>query len=238
MELRGTRPVKDDPDVLCRLVPGTWYGWPDWTADFHPITDEKYQPTIEMIYNTGVDALPVLIDQGASGPDGTGLRAPSAADLLRGTFPSQSGAAKLVIAPRSGPLEQFQGNAIVALSGDRAPFATGGQKTIGPIGYKVVLVSLDNQQVRDFIRNTGGGPAHQLPKQKRPLRGDALERPCDVKIGPDGALYVLDMGRMEMKNGKEHVYAGTGKIYRLAPIEQPAATQSAGESEAEDVPVQ
>ena len=237
MELRGTRPVKDDPDVLCRLVQGTWYGWPDWTADFHPITDAKYQPRIEMIYSTGVDALPVLIDHGASGPEGAGLRPPSGADLLRGVFPSQAGAARLVMVPRTGPFDRFQGSAIVALSGDRAPFATSNQKVIGPIGYKVVRVSIDNQQVEDFIRNVGNAPAHLLPKEKR-HRGDAIERPVDVKFGPDGALYVLDLGSMEIKDGKEHVVPGTGKIYRLAPSETPAATQSAGDAEAEQFPVQ
>ena len=29
-----------------------------------------------------------------------------------------------------------------------------------------------------------------------------LERPIDVKIGPDGYLYVLDFGRMEVRNGQ------------------------------------
>jgi glucose/arabinose dehydrogenase len=78
-------------------------------------------------------------------------------------------------------------------------------------------------------------PAHLLPKSTRVNRHDALERPVDLKLGPDGALYVLDMGRMEIKNGKEHVFAGTGQIFRLAPSQAPAATQSAGESEAEEV---
>ena len=78
-------------NVPCPSKWTTWYGWPDWTADFHPITDAKYQPRIEMIYSTGVDALPVLIDHGASGPEGAGLRPPSGADLLRGVFPSQAG---------------------------------------------------------------------------------------------------------------------------------------------------
>ena len=237
MELRGTRPVKDDPDVLCRLVPGTWYGWPDWSADFNLITNERYQPGVEMIANTGVKSLALLIDQEASGRDGAGLRPPSREALLRGVFPSQAGAAKLVMAPRTGPFERFQGSAIVALGGDRAPFATGGQKTIGPIGYKVVRVSVDNRQVEDFIRNTGGLPAHLLPRNKR-SRHEALERPVDVKLGPDGALYVLDMGRMEIKGGREHVFRGTGQIYRLAPSEAAAATQSSGESDAEELPEQ
>jgi hypothetical protein len=46
------------------------------------------------------------------------------------------------------------------------------------------------------------------------------------------------MGRMEIKNGREHVFAGTGQIYRLAPTAAPAATQSAGEVDADEEPIQ
>ena len=234
MELRGTRPVKDDPDVLCKLVP-TWYGWPDYSADFQPITDSRFFPGIDLIYPSGYNALSFLIDHDVSGRDGTGLRPPPRDALLRGRFPSQSGAAKLVMAPRTGPFERFQGSAIIALGGDRAPFATGNQKLIGPVGYKVVRVVVDNQQVEDFIRNTRGQPAHRLGKRVR----QALERPVDVKFGPDGALYVLDMGRMEVKNGRERVSAGTGQIFRLVPVpteaKPPAEAEPRRESESGQV---
>ena len=233
MELRGTRPVKDDPDVLYRLVTGAWYGWPDWSADLQPITNDKFQPGMEMIIDAGHETLPVLIDQDASGREGTGLRPPPRDSLLRGVFPSQSGAAKLVMAPRTGPFERFQGSAIVALSGDRAPFATGGKKTIGPIGYKLVRVAVDNQQVEDFIRNTRNVPAHMLENKKTKVR-EALERPADLKFGPDGALYVLDMGRVEYRNGKERLYPGTGQVFRLIPVPPEAeAARPAGEEEME-----
>jgi hypothetical protein len=59
----------------------------------------------------------------------------------------------------------------------------------------------------------------------------ALERPVDVKFGPDGSLYILDMGRMEVKNGKERIFAATGQVFRLVPVEvPPAATQSSGDA--------
>ena len=235
MELRGTRPVKDDPDVLCKLVRGTWYGWPDYSADFNEITQPRYQPALDLMYSTGYDALPLLLDLGASGTDGGGLRPPPRDALLRGWFPSQSGAAKLVMVPRTGPFDRYHGSAIVALSGDRAPFATGKQKTIGPIGHKLVRVVVDNQQVEDFVRNTGGVPAHRLKKQE--TREQALERPVDPKFGPDGALYILDMGRMEVKNGRERVWGGTGQVFRLVPtLEAAAPGQPAAEVQEDDDP--
>ena len=57
-------------------------------------------------------------------------------------------------------------------------------------GYKVVQVDVDNHQIRDFIYNTRHGPASRTGSHP-----DALERPFDVKFGPDGAMYVLDIGR-------------------------------------------
>jgi glucose/arabinose dehydrogenase len=228
MELRGSRPVKDDPDTFCKLVRGTWYGWPDFSADFYEVTAPRFQPALDLLFNTGYDALPALVDQDASGPNGAGLRPPPRDALLFGTFPSQSGAAKMVMVPRTGPFERYHGSAFVALSGDRAPFATGGQKTIGPIGYKVVRVEVDSRKVEDFVRNTRGVPAHLLNRRVAP---SALERPVDLKIGPDGSLYILDMGRMVMKGGKEHVMSATGQVFRLVPVQEPAAaTQSSGET--------
>jgi glucose/arabinose dehydrogenase len=228
MELRGSRPVRDDPDVLCKLVRKMWYGWPDYSADFYDITLPRYQPPTDLLFNTGYDALPALVDQTSSGPEGKGLPPPPRDALLHGTFPSQSGAAKLVMVPGTGPFEKYQGSAFVALGGDRAPFATGNRKTIGPIGYKVVRVVVDNQQVEDFVRNTRGVPAH---RHSKPIRHQAFERPVDVKFGPDGALYILDMGRMQVKNGKERIYSGTGQVFRVVPIDQAQPpTQPAGES--------
>ena len=81
---------------------------------------------------------------------------------------------------------------------------------------------MDRKQVHEFIRNTGNLPASQLGKDL-----DQVERPIDVKFGPDGKLYVLDLGRMKMKDGKEDPDGGTGKVYRLIPAKGPT-TQPGG----------
>ena len=49
MELRGTRPIKDDPDVLFRFVPGRWYGWPDYSRELEQIGEDKYQPPSQIL---------------------------------------------------------------------------------------------------------------------------------------------------------------------------------------------
>ena len=40
---RGSRPVGQVPDCLFEVVPGRWYGWPDYAAGL-PVTDPAYQP--------------------------------------------------------------------------------------------------------------------------------------------------------------------------------------------------
>lgn len=208
MQLRGTRPVWRDPDSLLRWGPGVWYGWPDYTTDGHPISDPTYQPPVGMLIKSGYSENSFLIDHDASG-----LRPPDPNVLVAGVFPTLSGAAKLDFAPMSGPFNEFHGSAIVALDGDRAPFATSGVKLLGPVGFQVARVDIDSHQIKPFIRNTAGKPASQLP-----YGTVALERPIDVKFGPDGALYILDFGRMDNRGGTPRVYNGTGAIFKLVGI--------------------
>ncbi len=210
MEQRGTRPVKDDPDALLRIVPGgTWYGWPDYSADLYPIKDERFQPPPEMILRSGYPDIDFVIDHEASG-----LVAPDRETLLQASFPSLSGAAHVAFVPAgAGRFKDFRNQAIVALFGDRAPFATSGRKLRAPQGRKVMRVDVDSKQVSEFVRNTSGRAASEMG----PHFLDALERPIDLKFGPDGALYILDFGRVEVKNGKDRITRGTGQIFRLVP---------------------
>ncbi len=219
MELRGTRPVKDDPDSILRVPLGgqLWFGWPDYSADLEPIESQRFQPPQQMIIKTGYPELAALINR-----DGSGLLPPDRSRLLLGVFPPLSGAAKMAFVPNraDAAFQPFRGQVIVALSGDRSPYATSGQKLVSPQGYTVVRVDLDNKDVSDFVFNTKRLPAH-MTKQI----ANAMERPIDVKFGPDGSLYILDFGRMEVEDGQEKVKTKTGKLYRLRPI-PPAAPQT------------
>jgi hypothetical protein len=229
MELRGSRPVKDDPDSVLTLSRATWYGWPDYSTDLLPIDrdalrqmggydPDRFQPPLDMVRPTGYPDVSFALNHHASE-----LVEPSrSSGLVNGVFPSQSGAAGIEFVPATGTageaFKEYAGSAIVALSGDRAPFATGGIK-VGPIGYKVMRVDVVSNQVREFIRNTQGKPRSQLNEDDN----DLIERPIQARFGPDGSLYVLDFGQMRMKDGREDVTARTGKVYRLRPTTPPAA---------------
>jgi len=220
MELRGTRPVKDDPDTLVRVllsggVP-VWYGFPDYSTDGRPIARPEFQPPVEMILRYGYPDLAAVIDQERSGLDK--VRA-DPQTVNRGVFDPLSGAARLDVVPASGEFKDFHGSVIVALFGDRAPFATSNQKlTITP-GRKLVRVNIDARQVSDFVKNTEGLPASKLD------RGSvALERPIDIKFGPDGSMYILDFGEMQMRSGKEKIAARSGRVFRLTTMKESPAT--------------
>ena len=208
MEARGTRPVNNDPDSFCRYYPNVWAGYPDFTTDFQSITDPKYQPPERLIAPSGSSELSPLVNYGASQ---WGLGNPR--DHVFGVFPSQSGAWRFEFAPEAGPFREYAGSAVVALFGDRAPYATGGQKLLGDVGFKLVLVDVNRGQTRDFVTNVRPGPGSRHGNSG----GPELERPIDVKFGPDGALYVLDFGQMRIKDGRIDATSGTGRIFRLLP---------------------
>lgn len=225
MELRGTRPVKDDPDAILRVPLGgqLWYGWPDYSADLVPIENPRFQPPQSMSMKTGYPELAALISH-----EGSGLLPPDRNALLRGVFSALSGAAKMTFVPDRAPsvFQPFRGQLLVALSGDRAPFATSGQKLISPQGYCVMRVDVDSKEVSDFVFNTRRLPAHMTRDLK-----NAMERPIDVKFGPDGALYILDFGQMRVEDGKEKIKPKTGRLYRLGttviPTTAPSSTVGA-----------
>jgi hypothetical protein len=219
MQLRGTRPVLNDPDSLLLVGTNVWYGWPDYTTHGHPLSEPEFQPPEELLLQSGYSDISFLIDHETSQLHAFGGSKPD--DFVAARFPTLSGAAKFSFVPETGPFKNFADNAIVTLDGDQAPFATSGVTNFrGPVGHKVVRVDMDTKQIRDFIHNTA-----DVPASMQPYGTLALERPTDAKFRPDGgALYILDFGRMENKTGIPRFYSGTGKLFILIPEEKPTTT--------------
>lgn len=184
---RGSRPVWGAPDVLWRVTPGTWYGWPDY-AEGLPIDQELFK-----VPGTGTPRR-VLAKQPNPPPR-------PVASL--GVHASSNG----IDFSRSRAFGQV-GQAFIAEFGDMAP-ETG--KSLHPVGFRVIRVDVANGRIEDFMVNRGdkNGPATKIG-------GAGLERPLGVRFDPAGtALYVADFGIMSMDITGPKPQARTGVLWRV-----------------------
>jgi len=199
IDLRGSRPVANDKDALLSLRKGAWYGWPDYTTDLKPLLDDKdHDPPEDM----GLRAQP-LIDWAR-----TDVSAPDRSDLVM-TFPARSAPCGFAWAPPS--LGKLAGRLVVAEFGALGPVS---ETTLAATGNRVVTVDADGH-IEDFLTNDEPGPA-----SRNLAIGRGLEHPVDVKVGPDGALYVVDMGvitvGVDAKAGVSvTAREGTGFVWRI-----------------------
>lgn len=184
---RGSRPVWGTADVLWRVQPDLWYGWPDFSAG-EPVTLKKFKPP------------------GQAQPQFLLAKHPNAPPAPVARFGVHSSADGLDFS-RSDTFG-YVGDAFVALLGDEAP-AVG--KTLHPVGFKVVRVNIDRGTVEDFAVNKGkkNGPASKI--------GSAgLERPVAVRFNPKGdALYVVDFGVLLHDKTGAKPQQKSGAIWRI-----------------------
>jgi glucose/arabinose dehydrogenase len=183
---RGSRPVWGAADLLRRVEPGQWHGWPDYSGD-RPLTDPFFCPP-------GGKPPGFLLEEHPNHPP------PAIAQL--GVHSSSNGL-------DFSPVEfGYEGQAFIAQWGDLAPMVN---KVLQSVGYKVIRVDLSTGTIADFVVNHGpkNGPASKIG-------GGGLERPIAARFGPDGkALYIVDFGVVTMEGGKPHPHRGTGVVWRI-----------------------
>lgn len=205
-DIRSTRPVRDDPDSILRVRQGAWYGWPDYSADLRPITDAAHQPPAEYLA-PGHDRVGFVIDHAASG-----LAAPDRSLLVAATAP-HAALGGMDVVPAEGPFARWAGKLLISEMGDFRPLTdpiTAEERA----GFQVEVVDLATGRRETFARNRGGGaprPASELELAR------GFERPVDVKIGPDGLVYVLDFGVFDATADAGRVLPKTGKVFRIEP---------------------
>jgi glucose/arabinose dehydrogenase len=196
-DTRGSRPVFGTPEVLWKLEPGAWYGWPDYVGG-RPVTADDYA-------------------EAEGDPKGFVLAEhPGKVPPPRALLPVHSSANGFDFA--RGDAFGYQGQAFVALFGDMAPTVG---KVIGPVGFDVIRVDLRTGIYRDFARNRGdeAGPASKLGSK-------GLERPVAVRFDPSGEnLYVVDFGVVRMTEKGAQPEPATGAIWRISREEAPHATR-------------
>jgi hypothetical protein len=79
-----------------------------------------------------------------------------------------------------------------------------------------VRVDVTNGAVVDFAANKINGPASRLPHA-------GMEGPSHCQFGPDGALYIVDFGKISIapEKGGIRVWEGTGTLWRIRRTDGP-----------------
>lgn len=186
---RGCRPVYGAGDLLWRVQPNVWHGFPDYwgnTPLSHPRFAEKRKkqppPTL------------LLAEHPNCPPE------PAARLAVRG------GVAGLDFS--RNPCFGHAGEAFVAVFGD---ITDCNQKVRRPVGCRVVRVDPCTGVVHDFMVNKGKEAG---PGSKEGNCG--VERPTDARFTNDGsALYVTDFGVMTTSAAGQHPQPGTGVLWRV-----------------------
>lgn len=180
------RPIADAYDPTYRVKEGAWYGWPDFTANFDSVTEKKYAPPTSLIGQVYIDGklqerkVYPLIDHEASG-----LSKPDK-NLVFGLHEINSSPSKPDFAPDSWG--DHAGHLFVPEWGDMAWFNNATR--MKPAGNRISRIAPDGGDPEAFIQNKEFGPATQQGGKP----GEGIERPFDVKFGPDGAMYIVDFG--------------------------------------------
>ncbi|HEX5760962.1 MAG TPA: hypothetical protein VF121_17375 [Thermoanaerobaculia bacterium] len=206
-DIRGTRPVLEDPDAVYRVREGAWYGWPDYANGAEPVTDARHQPPREHLAE-GQTALEAVIDRAASG-----LPAPDRS-LLVATTETHAALGGMTFLPDAGPFARWAGHLLLSEMGDFKP-VTNPVTPEERAGFQVERVDVASGERSVFARNRGSGDSAQ-PASTLDLT-DGFERPVDVKVGPDGLVYVLDYGPLVVSAKGQKAFPKTGKVFRIEP---------------------
>jgi glucose/arabinose dehydrogenase len=205
-DIRGTRPIRDDPDAIYRVRDGAWYGWPDYSAELLPMTEAKYRPP-EKFLAKGQHGIEFVIDHAASG-----LRAPDRSLLVTATTP-HAALGGMAVVPAGGVFGRWGGQLLISEMGDFKP-TTDAVTPDDRAGFQVESVDLATGKRAVFARNRGSGAAQ--PASRIDLE-EGFERPVDVKVGPDGLVYILDFGVFNPSEKVMKVFPKTGRVYRIEP---------------------
>ncbi len=221
------RPVLDTLDASLRITDDVfWYGIPDFSAGREPLSDDRFEPpdSLQAPVFIGDEleglTLDFLIDHDASG------LTPPTPDVVLGRHPFNSSPSMIDIAPASWG--DLAGHAFIAEWGDLAPPTN--PLASGPAGFRVVRVDPATGEVVPFVRNQMPGPASAQPPPGEP----GIERPFDVQFGPDGALYIVDYGKVMIDYTQAPPYqyqTDSGTIWKVTQVstsvEEPASAPAA-----------
>lgn len=186
-DIRGSRPVANAPDEFIQIVEGTWYGFPDF-AGGEPVNSARFKP------EGGIEPELLLSCHPSVPPRPLALFPPDSF-LVGFDFNIDRSFAPIgtIYITEFGSI-QFR-----TIGGSIQNFPTS--------GYKISKINPYNGSISTFAMNKSGFPSY--------ITGEGgLGRPVDAVFGPDGALYIVDMG-ISAKDNPNIIIPYTGVIWRV-----------------------
>jgi glucose/arabinose dehydrogenase len=196
-DIRGSRPVQGEIDATLRIEPDRWYGVPEYSASREPLTMPEFEPPDQFqtqVY-LGTDELLGKILGSVIDVEASDLTPPDPEWVL-GRHTVNSSPSMIDIAPEGWG--DFAGQLFVAEWGDLAPPTNPLREE--NVGRQVVAVDTDTGEITPFVK------------------ADRIARPFDVQFGPDGAMYIVDYGVVNVDMSLKPPYAyqpGTGGIWKV-----------------------
>jgi glucose/arabinose dehydrogenase len=188
-DVRGSRPIANAPDEFHLLTPGLWYGWPDYSTG-EPVTSPRFKP------------------EGGPQPEFLILNHPNIPPKPFAEFQPHSS----IMGFDFDYTNSFgaPGDIYISEYGSHGPLTLGPSVPYQGIGHKISRVGRSSRIVTTFISNRSGLPSY--------ITGEGgFGRPVDVKFGPDGSMYILDMGISD-PNNLANLIPYTGLIWRVSRL--------------------
>ena len=165
-EARGSRPIANAVDEFFLVAPGIWHGWPDYSGG-DPVTLPRFKPE-------GREQPEFLLTQHPNIPPRPYAIFPTNS-VIRGFDFNYNQA----FGPFGDVYIAEFGRSGLRIRGDTTPYIGTGQR--------ISKIDMKTGGVSTFAINRSGFPASMTKE-------GGLERPAEVVFGPDGAMYVLDLG--------------------------------------------
>jgi glucose/arabinose dehydrogenase len=189
-DIRGSRPIANAPDEFHIITPGTWYGWPDYVGG-EPVTNNRFAPE-------GGRQPEFLLTNHPNIPPRPYVAFPPESTIIGFDFNNNSSFGRI-------------GDIYIAEFGSILPRTYGGlvpQYT--GVGHRISKIDINTGGVSTFAINKSGFSASIT-------REGGFGRPADIAFGPDGAMYVVDMG-INTREDPNVFLPESGVIWRITRI--------------------
>ena len=182
----GSRPIENASDDFYYVLPGLWYGWPDYSGG-EAVNSQRFTP------NGGKEPTLLLKNQPNIPPHPFTSFPPNT--TLKGfdfNYNKEFG-------PYGDVYITEYGSTVATKSGDVVSYAGA--------GHRISRIDMNSRTVSTFAINKTGFPSSLS-------REGGFERPTHLIFGPDGAMYIVDMGLNKMNNPNAFI-PNTGVIWRV-----------------------